>query len=73
MSVSERISGVRLPHDVLGRDRGQVLQRLENFALNIELFEELEGNPIKAVLALASSALSNALGLGNGKVQERSF
>lgn len=43
------------------------------FALNIELFEELEGNPIKAVLALASSALSNALGLGNGKVQERSF
>ena len=43
------------------------------FALNIELFEELEGNPIKAVLALASSALSNALGVGNGKVQERSF
>ena len=43
------------------------------FALNIELFEELEGNPIKAVLALASSALSTALGLGGGNVQERSF
>ena len=42
------------------------------FALNIELFEELEGNPIKAVWKLASSALSSALGLGEAVV-ERSF
>ena len=34
------------------------------FALNIKLFDELEGNPASAVWALARSALKNALGLG---------
>ena len=34
------------------------------FALNIELFEELEGNPAKAVLALALTSFKSALGLG---------
>merc|ERR1712216_806244 len=34
------------------------------FALNIEVFEELEGNPIKALWTLASSSLKSALGLG---------
>ena len=42
------------------------------FALNIELFDELEGNPVKAMWKLASSALSSALGLGDSVV-ERSF
>ena len=36
------------------------------FALNIDLFEELEGNPAKAVFALAMTGLKNALGLGKG-------
>ena len=34
------------------------------FALNIEIFEELEGNPAKAVLTLALTSLKSALGLG---------
>lgn len=34
------------------------------FALNIEVFEELEGNPIKALWTLASLSLKSALGLG---------
>lgn len=33
------------------------------FALNIELFDELEGNPVKAMWTLASSSLKSALGL----------
>lgn len=33
------------------------------FALNIEVFEELDGNPIKAVWALASASLKSALRL----------
>ena len=42
------------------------------FALNIGVFEELEGNPVKALWSLASSSLAKALGLGNSVV-ERSF
>lgn len=34
------------------------------FTLNIEIFEELDGSPIKALWALASSSLKSALGLG---------
>lgn len=34
------------------------------FALNIEVFEELDGNPIKALWTLASSSLKSALGMG---------
>lgn len=34
------------------------------FALNIEVFEELEGNPVSALWTLASAALKKALGLG---------
>ena len=37
------------------------------FALNIEIFEELEGNPAQALWTLARSALSSALGLGGGE------
>ena len=37
------------------------------FALNIEVFEELEGNPIKALWTLASSSLRSALGLDRSK------
>ena len=33
------------------------------FTLNIEIFEELDGSPIKALWALASSSLKSALGL----------
>merc|ERR1712113_323378 len=33
------------------------------FALNIEVFEELEGNPIKALWTLASSSLQSVLGM----------
>jgi heme oxygenase len=34
------------------------------FSLNIAVFEELEGNPVKALWALARGALRSALGLG---------
>ena len=34
------------------------------FALNIEVFEELEGNPVRALWTLARSALRSALRLG---------
>ena len=42
------------------------------FTLNIGVFEELEGNPVKALFALASSGLRSALGLGDSVI-ERSF
>ena len=35
------------------------------FALNIKLFDELDGNPAKALWALASDALKRALGIGS--------
>ena len=33
------------------------------FALNIEVFEELEGNPVQALWTLATESLRSALGL----------
>jgi heme oxygenase (biliverdin-producing, ferredoxin) len=33
------------------------------FALNIEVFEELEGNPVQALWTLATASLRSALGL----------
>jgi len=36
------------------------------FALNIEVFEELEGNPVQALWTLASASLRAALGLDRG-------
>merc|ERR1712086_198787 len=36
------------------------------FALNIEVFEELEGNPVRALWTLASSSLKAALGIKKG-------
>lgn len=36
------------------------------FALNIEIFEELEGSPVKALWSLAVDALKSALRLGSG-------
>jgi heme oxygenase len=40
----------------------------EVFRLNIEVFEELEGNPAKALFTLAISSLRSALGLVGGAV-----
>lgn len=37
------------------------------FALNIDIFEELEGSPVRALWTLARDALSRALGLGGGE------
>lgn len=39
------------------------------FALNIKVFDELEGNPVSAMWALASNALKSALGLGGDVVE----
>eukprot|EP00966_Prymnesium_polylepis_P106158 2458405-Prymnesium_polylepis.1 len=35
------------------------------FALNIEIFDELDGNPVQALWTLARKSLASALGLGN--------
>ena len=43
------------------------------FSLNIGVFEELEGNPVQALWALASSGLRSALGLDGSSVIGRSF